>query len=114
MVTNLHGADRSLLEAIYACAHFLQPVLVEAAPKVFEKLGAPPRPISQLSPGYDNLAPGTRTVKGTFNYMAPEAFDPIGHGGAQPFAALSRTVSLGCLPSSGRSDIDAVVLGGQG
>ena len=27
---------------------------------------------------------GTRTVKGTFNYMAPEAFDPIGHGGAQP------------------------------
>ena len=24
---------------------------------------------------------GTRTVKGTFNYMAPEAFDPIGHGG---------------------------------
>lgn len=24
---------------------------------------------------------GTRTVKGTFNYMAPEAFDPVGHGG---------------------------------
>eukprot|EP01052_Picozoa_sp_SAG31_P008381 SAG31_NODE_422_length_15859_cov_5.161865_9_plen_816_part_00 len=24
---------------------------------------------------------GTRTVKGTFNYMAPEAFDPIGAGG---------------------------------
>eukprot|EP01047_Picozoa_sp_COSAG01_P004245 COSAG01_NODE_139_length_24311_cov_75.405873_9_plen_326_part_00 len=24
---------------------------------------------------------GTRTVKGTFNYMAPEAFDPVGYGG---------------------------------
>ena len=87
---------RSLLEAIYACAHFLQPVLVEAAPKVFEKLGAPPRPISQLSPGYDNLAPGTRTVKGDVLYAKAQTADMMARmEAAWPLcASLARYSSL--------------------
>mmetsp|Transcript_2502 Transcript_2502/g.7799 ORF Transcript_2502/g.7799 Transcript_2502/m.7799 type:complete len:762 (+) Transcript_2502:58-2343(+) len=50
---------RTLLEVIYACTHFLAPVLVDAAQKVWEKLGTPPVPISRLRPTLSNLAPGT-------------------------------------------------------
>ena len=47
------------LEVIYACTHFLAPVLVDAAQRVWEKLGTPPVPISRLRPTLSNQAPGT-------------------------------------------------------
>mgnify|MGYP003684875455 CR=1 FL=1 len=50
---------RTLLEVIYACTHFLSPVLVEASSKVFTKLNTPPVPIRRLRPTLDNLTPGT-------------------------------------------------------
>ena len=55
---------RTLLEAIYVATHFLQPVLVDAAAKVFSKLNTPPVPIAQLRAGFDNLIPGTEIVVG--------------------------------------------------
>lgn len=52
-------AVRTLLEVVYVCTHFLSPVLVEAAGKVFTMLGTPAVPIGQLKPCLANLTPGT-------------------------------------------------------
>ena len=66
---------RSLLESIYVCACFLQPVLVQACPKVFTMLNAPPRPIRTLSPRLDNLSPGTQTKTGEVLYEKAQTAD---------------------------------------
>ena len=55
---------RTVLEVIYVCTHLLQPFLIEAAPKVFAKLGTPAVPLSRLAPSLANLRPGTPTAAG--------------------------------------------------
>jgi tRNA-binding EMAP/Myf-like protein len=52
-------AVRTLLEVVYVCTHFLSPVLVEAAGKIFTMLNTPAVPIRDLKPSLDNLTPGT-------------------------------------------------------
>ena len=46
---------------LYICTHLLSPFLIEAAPKVFAKLGTPAVPIERFvaSPTLANLRPGT-------------------------------------------------------
>mgnify|MGYP002820759525 CR=1 FL=1 len=57
---------RTVLEVIYVCTHLLQPFLIEAAPKVFAKLGTPAVSMSHFveSPSLANLRPGTPTQAG--------------------------------------------------
>lgn len=52
---------RTVLEALYAVCHFLQPLLVHGVPKVFDKLNMHPVHISALKPTLDNLPPGHST-----------------------------------------------------
>jgi methionine--tRNA ligase beta chain len=55
---------RTCLEAIYVIAHFLTPIMPETAQKIFAKLATPPVLLTQLSPNYDNLKPGTEVTIG--------------------------------------------------
>ena len=50
---------------LYICTHLLSPFLIEAAPKVFAKLGTPAVPIERFveSPTLANLRPGYRAIK---------------------------------------------------
>eukprot|EP00316_Scyphosphaera_apsteinii_P000472 CAMPEP_0119316882 /NCGR_PEP_ID=MMETSP1333-20130426/41235_1 /TAXON_ID=418940 /ORGANISM="Scyphosphaera apsteinii, Strain RCC1455" /LENGTH=934 /DNA_ID=CAMNT_0007322657 /DNA_START=1 /DNA_END=2805 /DNA_ORIENTATION=- len=64
---------RTLLELIYALTHFLQPVLVEGAKQVFEKLATPPVTIASLSANFINLKPGTKTTAGEVLYQKAES-----------------------------------------
>jgi len=59
---------RTILECIYAAAHFLAPYLVFTAPKVFAMLNTPPVPIVKLSATLSNLRPGTQTAAGEILY----------------------------------------------
>ena len=55
---------RTCLESIYVTTLMLQPLLVDATAKVFEKLGTPPIPIRELKPTLSNLTPGTAVTVG--------------------------------------------------
>lgn len=50
---------RTTLEAIYAFAHFLAPVIPFAAQAIFDKLNTPPIPTNLLRGDFYNLTPGT-------------------------------------------------------
>ena len=64
--TNCHACR---LEALYAAAHFLEPVIPVGAAAVFEKLGVRPTTIPRLSAAMDNLPPGTATLVGSVLYQ---------------------------------------------
>ena len=70
-------AVRTVLECVYAACHFLLPVLVNGAPKVFEKLGTPPVHIARLKPTLDNLKPGTQTASGGILYEKVETAEAL-------------------------------------
>jgi methionyl-tRNA synthetase len=55
---------RTLAEALYVVAHFLEPFMPTTAAKIFEKLGTPPRYIRDLEPGFEHLAPGATVTHG--------------------------------------------------
>lgn len=55
---------RTCLEAIYIIAHFLSPIMPAIADKIFEKLGTAPVLLTELSPDYDNLKPGSAVTVG--------------------------------------------------
>jgi methionyl-tRNA synthetase len=50
---------RTTLEAVYIFAHFLSPYIPTASELLFSKLHTAARPIKELSPAFNNLAPGT-------------------------------------------------------
>jgi len=68
---------RTVLESVYVVAHFLQPTLVQACQKVFEKLGTPPVPIAALSAALDNLTPGTKINKGEVLYQKMQTAEAL-------------------------------------
>jgi len=68
---------RTLLEAVYALTHFLQPALVETSPLVFEKLNTPAIAIRDLSPKLDNLRPGTPVSPGEVLYEKLQTADAL-------------------------------------
>jgi len=68
---------RTLLEYVYALTHFLQPVLVDAAPRVFEKLATPPIPIAALSAAMDHVSPGTQTSPGEVLFPKVETAEAL-------------------------------------
>jgi len=53
---------RVLIEAVYVLAHFFAPFIPRAAEAIFQKLGNPPKSISQLADNFMNLAVGTPVV----------------------------------------------------
>lgn len=53
------GIVRGALEAIYALAHLLLPVMPVSGKRIFEKLGTPPVTLRELNPELRNLAVGT-------------------------------------------------------
>ena len=80
---------RTTLETVYLCTHLLQPYLIGATPKVFEKLATPAVPISALKPSLANLTPGTQTTVG---------------GSAWPSWKTTKSAGSACLVgASGRS-----------
>jgi methionyl-tRNA synthetase len=60
---------RMALEAIYAAAHLLAPIIPLSAQQIFDRLHTPPRILKQLSPNFDNLAPGTHTTVGDILFV---------------------------------------------
>lgn len=88
---------RTLLEAIYASTHFMQPVLVEAASNVFNKLGTPPVPIAQLRITFDNLTPGTGTAAGELLFEKVATAEMLARmeaeAAAKKAAAMKKTVN---------------------
>ena len=82
MKEDAHGKAvvvRSTLEAIYVAAHFLAPFIPSAAAIIFARLATPARPITELSPGFTHLVPGTPVEAGDVLFAkfeppaAPEA-----------------------------------------
>mmetsp|Transcript_4641 Transcript_4641/g.5352 ORF Transcript_4641/g.5352 Transcript_4641/m.5352 type:complete len:617 (-) Transcript_4641:805-2655(-) len=63
---------RTVLEAVYYLAHFLEPFSPSGAVGIFEKLGVQPVKICELSSEYDNLPAGTSTYVGEVLYNAIE------------------------------------------
>lgn len=55
---------RTTLEAIYALAHFLAPIIPNAAQAIFNKLSTEPVPTNQLRGDFYNLRPGTKVTLG--------------------------------------------------
>ena len=49
---------RTTMEAIYAAAHWLAPVMPQVAEKIFEKLNTQPKAIFNLKSDFYNLVPG--------------------------------------------------------
>jgi methionyl-tRNA synthetase len=62
---------RSVLEAVYVAAHFLAPVIPDAAAAIFEKLGTPATPIWRLKKSA-NLAAGTKVAVGDILFAKHE------------------------------------------
>ena len=62
---------RSVLEAAYVAAHFLAPVIPDAAAAIFEKLGTPATPIWRLKKSA-NLAAGTKVAVGDILFAKHE------------------------------------------
>lgn len=65
---------RTCLESIYIIAHFLSPFMPGIADTIFKKLGTAPVLLTELSPDYDNLKPGTEVAVGDilFNKILTE------------------------------------------
>ena len=63
---------RSVLEAMYILAHFLQPLLPNGSLEMFCKLGTNPVSIPKLDPSFNNLKPGTTTYVGDVLYAKIE------------------------------------------
>ncbi|DBA04363.1 TPA: hypothetical protein N0F65_002125 [Lagenidium giganteum] len=59
-----HVVVRTCLEAIYVLAHYLSPIMPATADKIFAKLGKGPVALTELSPNFDNLTPGTPVTVG--------------------------------------------------
>lgn len=55
---------RTCLEAIYVVAHYLSPLMPAIADKIFAKLGTSSVRLTELSPDYNNLKPGTEVSVG--------------------------------------------------
>ena len=72
---------RSTLEAVYAAAHFLSPFIPAACDHIFEKLGAPAKPIWRLS-RESNLTPGTTVSVGGILFAKFEVEGENAEGGA--------------------------------
>lgn len=60
---------RTTLEAMYAFAHFLAPVIPFAAQSIFDKLNTGPIPTNQLKGDFYNLTPGTRVSLGDILFV---------------------------------------------
>lgn len=76
--TNLRaGIVRVGLEGLYIAAHFLEPLIPEAAGKIFSKLGTNPIAISNLSVAFDNLKPGTKIVHGDILFAKIDIVDSV-------------------------------------
>ncbi|RLN80270.1 hypothetical protein BBJ28_00022174, partial [Nothophytophthora sp. Chile5] len=65
---------RTCLEAIYVLTHYLSAIMPKVAETIFEKLGTAPMLLTELSPDYDNLKPGTAVSIGgiLFNKILTE------------------------------------------
>jgi len=68
---------RTVLECLYATCHFLLPLLVNGAAKVFDSLGTPPTFIHSLKPTLTNLAPGTQTKPSGILYQKVETKEAL-------------------------------------
>jgi len=70
---------RAALEAVFVLAHLLAPLLPLAATEMLHRLGAPARPVSKLSAGYDNLPAKALVTVG--EPLFPKLLEP---GAAEP------------------------------
>lgn len=64
---NVHRREaivRTLAEALYVLAHFIEPFMPTTAAKIFGKLGTEPLYICDLGSTFEHLAPGTAVTHG--------------------------------------------------
>ena len=105
---------RTILECIYATAHFLAPYLVHTAPKVFAMLNTAPVPIAKLSATLTNLQPGTQTAAGEILYekvataeaLAKQAADAEAKKAAEAKKREADAKRAGAPPQSDLSKMD--------
>ena len=90
---------RTTLEAIYAFAHFLAPVMPQAAQTIFQCLNTPPRCAPNLRDDMYNLAPGTRVDIGNILFQKIEVAAPTENIAAVP-AAGKAPAGKGKAPAS--------------
>lgn len=89
--THRETAVRTTLEAVYVFAHFLSPYLPATSAVLFKRLHTAARPIPQLSPAFDNLAPGTPVDVGDILFAKVALPEPriVSAPGAPPVEHLS-------------------------
>jgi len=97
---------RTVLECVYAASHFLLPVLVFGAAKVFESLGTPPQFIAKLKPTLDNLTPGTETASSGILYQKVETAEALAKQAAEA-AARKKAVEDAAKKRSAKAKAEA-------
>lgn len=97
------------MEAVYAFAHFLAPVMPLAAEAIFGKLNTPPTSAHQLRDDFQNLAVGTAVTVGEilFQKIEAEADKAAAAAATAAAAAASAGKAKGGGGAKGKSDSGA-------
>jgi methionyl-tRNA synthetase len=105
----LKGADearrpaivRTTLEAVYAFAHFLAPVIPLAAEAIFTKLNTAPVIVANLKMDFYNLAPGTQVTLGDILFKKIEipSESPLSPGSSVASKATSDSKAKTAAPA---------------